>query len=57
MITPVSSTDGDLYKEIFIEYNKNNKGKVIIKLKKNNTLIEERETLAKNFEIKYFFSL
>ena len=53
MLTPVNSTNDDPYKEVFVEFNKNNKGKVIIDLKKNNTLIEERDKLAKNFKPKY----
>ena len=52
MVTPVNSTKDDPYKEVFVEFN-NNVGKVIIDLKKNNTLIEERENLAKQFETKY----
>ncbi len=38
---------------MFVKYDKNNKGKVIIYLKKNNTLIEESEKFAKNFSVKY----
>ena len=53
MITPVNSTDDDPTLEAFVEYDKNDKGKVIINLKKNNTLIKERENLAKNFSVKY----
>ena len=53
MITPVNSTEDDPNLETFVEYDKNNRGKVIINLKKNNTLIEEREKLAKNFSVKY----
>ena len=53
MITPVNSTDDDPTLEAFVEYDKNDKGKVIINLKKNNTLIKERENLAKKFSVKY----
>ena len=53
MLTPVNSTNDDPYKEVFVEFNKNNKGKVIIDVKKNNTLIEERDKLAKIFKSKY----
>jgi hypothetical protein len=52
-ISPVNSTDDDPIREIFIEFDKKNRGKVIIDLKKNNTLIKEREKLIKNFSVKY----
>ncbi len=53
MIKPVNSTEDDPTLETFVKYDKNNKGIVIIDLKKNNTLIEKREKLAKNFSVKY----
>ena len=49
MITPVNSTEDDPNLEAFVEYDKKNRGKVIINLKKNNTLIEEREKLETSF--------
>ena len=39
-------------KEVFLSF-KNDRGKVIINLKKNNTLIKEKRKLAKKFKVKF----
>ena len=50
-ISPVTKNNSK-DKEIFLSF-KNNKGKIMINLKKNNTLIREKRKLAKKFKVKF----